>query len=279
MGPEAEQLSQILESTFGRAFLAHLTGLDPNDFLMCGMDPREIATRAKSFNRDQLKASPFEIFAEFIRDYPWGLPHAWIRLATELEEAKHQLEAVLLDLSLELSELGFTAEFDHTNQFAVKADAYSEQTSFDNRWNSNAGAWWTHPNSLLSFQGRSADLGSFAFDDALILPTSMTRFSISEKPRIYEIHSERDWTSLVETHATEARVLHLDNWRFSMDKGIDAIWIPDWREVSENYDGVYLAPAAYLGVSYRFMSLPDGRVTFLSGWSPGSTFWLPRNSD
>ena len=279
MSAATKRLEQILESTFGLAFLAHLTGGEPFEILTGSRNFSEISNRARVFKHDTNDSSILEKFAEFIRDYPFGLAHEWIRLGKELTEARQDLAKVLTEIADELLGFGFVAGFDASKQYSVQSDAYSQakNSDFQTLWKPNADAWWTHPNTLPSFQANSEHLSGFAFDDAVIQPTSMVKLEVPILAKVYEIHNAEDWMSLVERFETEAKILHLDNWRFSEDPVLESVWIPDWQRVADEFDGVYLSPAAYLGVSYSFIELEDGRATFLSGWSPGATFWFPRS--
>jgi hypothetical protein len=279
MSADTKRLEQIIESTFGPSFLAHLTGIEPFEILTGTLSASEISSRAKNFKLDRHESSIFAAFAEFIRDYPFGLAHDWIRLGKELHEARQDLARVLSEITDELLGLGFVAKFDASKQYAVQSDSYSHANNSDfvPLWKPNLDAWWSHPNTLPSFQANSEHLSGFAFDDAIIQPTSMAKLEVPTAAKIYEIHDARDWLSLVDRFATQVKVLHLDNWRFSEDPVLESVWIPDWQRVADEFDGVYLTPAAYLGVSYTFIEMEDGRATFLSGWSPGATFWLPRS--
>lgn len=277
MSRDAAKLEQILSSTFGLAFLAHILGLQPHPILIGAVSAGDISRRAQEFRVSNLTKPLFDIFAEFIRDYPFGLAHDWIRLSEELRSAKHELELVLSQVAPELLNLGFTSGFEGSNQFAVKSDAYSHTEKYETIWKSNAGAWWTHPNTLPTFQASSGDLKHFAIDDAMISPTAMTKLAVVVSSPVFEIQGAQDWLELVGKFPLEAEVLHLENWLFSCDSPRASIWIPDWRNVAKTYGAVYLSPAAYLGASYSFLELPDGRMTFLSGWSPGTTFWLPQD--
>jgi hypothetical protein len=275
MSSNVEKLDQILDSTFGLAFLAHLLDLQPHPILIGAVSAGDISSRAEKFLLSDLQRPLFVIFADFLREYPFGFTHDWIRLAEELRSAKIELESVLAKIAQELISCGFISGFEGGNQFAVQSDAYSQTENYDTRWKPTAGSWWTHPNTLPTFQAVSGDLKNFAIDDAMVSPTSMTKFSVVASSQVFEIDSVQQWLKLVEGFPLEVDVLHLENWLFSNDVPRTSIWIPDWRKVAKMYSGVYLSPAAYLGASYTFLDLPDGRVTFLSGWSPGATFWLP----
>jgi hypothetical protein len=280
MKPKVGQLEQVLEATFGRAFLAHLLGLQPFEILVGTQNVAEISRRARNFKSDSLGTPIFEVFAKFIRDYPFGLPHDWIRLSEELRQLKQDLANVLSEITQELLQLDFVAGFDHAKQFVVAADRFSQSNGakFETQWKSNADAWWTHPNTLISFQARSQNLSDFAIDDSVIQPTAMAKFPLVNQPRVYEIQDANDWLWLVERYPTESKIHHLDNWHFSQDLEPQSVWMPDWHRVALHFEAVYLSPVAYLGISYQFLKLPDGRVTFLSGWSPGATFWLPQTN-
>ena len=281
MGAEAKRLEQILESTFGLAFLARLTGIEPFEILTGSRNVSEISGRAIDFKRNTHESSIFDAFAEFIRDYPFGLAHDWIRLGKELTDARQDLARVLTEITDELLRLGFVAGFNPSKQYRVQSDAYSQakNSDFETLWKPNADAWWTHPNTLPSFQAGSENLSDFAIDDAMIQPTSMVKLAVPHLAKVYEVHKANDWLSLVERYPAETEILHLDNWHFSKDPGLESVCIPDWRGVAADYEGVYLSPAAYLGVSYSFLELGDGRATFLSGWSPSATFWLPQHHE
>lgn len=279
MSRAVDKLAQILESTFGLAFLAQLLGQTAWESINQLESQSSISIKARAFNMSELEQPLFDIYSDFIREYPFGYTHDWIRLAAELKESKCDLAQVLNEIRSQLLVREFASSFDHTKQFAVFSDAYfkGENFRFETIWKSNTDAWWTHPNTVPSFQGNSPALAEFAFDDALISPTSMMKVSMEVAPKVYELHSAVDWVSLVQQFPAEASVLHLDQWQFSFEKPVESVWIPDWRRVAERYDGVYLSPSAYLGASYNLLSLSDGRVTFLSGWSPGATYWLPKS--
>lgn len=277
MSLEIKRLDQILESTFGQAFIAHVMRLNAWEIISGQMEVEEIAHRATTFDGKNIGGQIFALYSDFIREYAFGYTHDWTQLSAQLDEAKFALAGVLSKISPELLELGFASGFDRTKQFVVVSDEHSESDhlKFEPRWKSNAGAWWTHPNTQPSFQGNSTDLGNFAFDDAIVYPAELSKIAALGAPNVYQIQGEEDWLSLVSRFPVQASVKHLENWTTSTSKFDGPIWIPDWRRVAESYQGVYLSPAGYLGVSYSRLTLNDDRVTFLSGWSPGSTFWLP----
>ena len=281
MSLEIKRLQQILESAFGRAFLAHILGLNAWEIISGQTSVSEISARAKNFDVPTMRGKLFSSYADFIREYPFGYTHDWTQLTAQLDEAKSDLAQVLTRIAPELLALGFAAVFDKTKQYAVLSDkcSPSDQAEFQTIWKSNAGAWWTHPNTLPSFQGHAADLDNFAIDDAMIYPTQMAQLVLNGAPDVFEIHSALEWVSLVLRFPDRVKVEHLENWTTSVPWREGQIWIPNWREVAGSYQGVYLSPAAYLGISYSPLKLPDGRVTFLSGWSPGATFWFPESEN
>jgi hypothetical protein len=276
MKPEVEKLSQILDSPFGLGFLAHLLGLDANPLLAGTVNAGEISRRAERFSLLDLKRPLFETFADFIIDYPMGMHRDWIFLSRELFNAKEALSSVLARVAPVLVELGFVSAFDEKMQYAVGLQASYLDVTKQTKWQSNGNAWWTTPNTLPTLQGRSSKPTDFAIDDAMMKPKCLTHVSFAVKPKVLEIETAQDWLVLVDAFPIEAKVLYLENWAVDSDSDRNWVWIPNWRQVSEDYSAVYLSPAAYLGVSYRFLHSPDGRETFLSGWSPGATYWLPR---
>lgn len=276
MSCDLKRLGQILDSTFGLGFLAHLVGLTAWEIIAGQQPASSISKKAKSFIARDLKQPLIEIFAEFIREYPFGYTHDWTQLADELTAAKAELELVLFEVSRELTDIGFEAVFDHKKQFVVTPEISSSRDIDQITWKANADAWWTHPNTVPSFQGWSTAVKKFAFDDAVVLPNEMKNLTVDESQTIFCIGSAQDWQWLTNKYSVEVEVLHLDQWRIPSESRVEAVWVPDWVRVAKDFDGVYLSPAAYLSSSYSFRQLPDGRVTILSGWSPGATYWLPK---
>lgn len=278
MNSEVAKLEQLLDSTFGLAFLTHLLGLDAHQMQVGEVSPGEIAWRAESFSPLSLERPLFEVFAEFIRDFPMGMQRDWILLAAELVNAKQALSTLLTRISPELLELGFAACFDESMQFAVDVQERSLDVLRETNWKSSRDAWWTTPNTLVTFQGRSSEVKQFAFDDAMMMPRSMTHVSFAVKPKVLEIATVQDWLRLVDKFPIEAKVLYLENWKLDSELTPDWVWIPDWSRIAREYAGVYLSAAAYLGASYRLLTSPYGRASLLSGWSPGATYWLPQGN-
>lgn len=149
-----------------------------------------------------------------------------------------------------------------------------------------SGSWWSTPHTYGEAQGdwarppsstrRIGDLGavslmlvedSFGDGEALL-----QRLTMSPHPRVFEIHSIEDWAALVARYPRDARWARRGAWWGST--GLDEKWfIPDYREVAQDFDGIHVSVQGYLAVAGEVVEVPGG-ATVLAGWSPDETFWL-----
>jgi len=94
--------------------------------------------------------------------------------------------------------------------------------------------------------------------------------------RVLDVAGPADWVALVERFplVVTATRRH-DWWRVT---GRDGAWaIPDWSAVAEEIDAVHLTVDGYLATAGRGLAVrtPEGPAgTVLSGWDPGTTWWL-----
>jgi hypothetical protein len=88
-----------------------------------------------------------------------------------------------------------------------------------------------------------------AWDGLESPPFSVWHVSVQPGARVYEVHGKEDWERLVERYPAEA----------------DGTWVPDWQTVVDDFDGVHLSMAGFLGASY---------VTSCRHWGTEATVWL-----
>ena len=101
------------------------------------------------------------------------------------------------------------------------------------------------------------------------------KVAIPTDAKIYEVHSPKDWTHLVERFPRLRTNPDTTNWlRWT---GSSGPWlVPDWKAVVEHFDGVHVSIGAHLSTAYTAWPIGD-HFTILSGWHPDSTFWIGRS--
>ena len=156
----------------------------------------------------------------------------------------------------------------------------------ESRWRKpTGGEWWSTPPATAP--STSADewnrdrpaLLDFK-EDMVIYPALQTaQVNIAPNVRVFEIAEASDWLELCQRFPLEATRQRNITWAEAFDKH-DRWIIPDWSQVSNNYDAVHLSPFGYLLLSGGVLRLPgdiagqDDAATVLAGWSPGETIWL-----
>ncbi len=123
--------------------------------------------------------------------------------------------------------------------------------------------------------GRAAGVGlvlveecSGDFEEALVWSVE-----VDSAARVYEIESSAAWVELVLAHPLDVSRSKRGDW--ARTTGRDGAWaMPDWRSVSQEWDGVHLTVAGYLSAATRALALGDGRATVMAGFSPDETYWL-----
>ena len=122
---------------------------------------------------------------------------------------------------------------------------------------------------------------------------SRWRLPVVAAARVFEVHRPADWTRLVTEHP-RASALDDAHWelpginqrvgdltsllgvpgqraaRTSMRRHL----VPDWRAVSERYDGVHLSWAGFITSEGCITDLDGGDVTMLRYWFSERTHWL-----
>jgi hypothetical protein len=108
------------------------------------------------------------------------------------------------------------------------------------------------------------ELGWTAADAVAVAPTGAVR--------VAEIGSSADWAGLVAAYPLDVTRSRRHDWYRAT--GLDARWfIPDFRQVAEDVDGVHVSVRGYLEAAGRAFPVADG-FTVLAGWNPDQTYWL-----
>lgn len=94
----------------------------------------------------------------------------------------------------------------------------------------------------------------------------------STNANIYEVRGTNDWVALVERFPRDLAVAFNRDW--SRWTGQAGPWLlPDWKAISENYDGVHISIAGFIAAAYQALPVRDG-FTILTGWRLDETLWL-----
>ena len=95
---------------------------------------------------------------------------------------------------------------------------------------------------------------------------------IGSGARICEVREPADWTRLVEIAPVDVTMSRLADWR-SWTGHEGPFYLPDWRVVAEEYDGVHVSVGGYLATRSVGVPVRDG-YSVLAGWDPDATLWL-----
>ena len=137
-------------------------------------------------------------------------------------------------------------------------------------------AWWSVPNWFALQSARALD----GLPASLCLVEECTGdfeqawvwgVEVDPHARVREITAAADWVALVAEYPV---VLDgHDDWRKAT--GRTGGWtVPDWRAVSEDWDGVHLTVSGYLAAASQVLDLGNGTATMIAGFNPDHTFWL-----
>jgi len=138
------------------------------------------------------------------------------------------------------------------------------------------GSWWSHPwpgaFSTTRHLGRLGSLLLAGYEDgfgdteAVIWP-----LAVADGARVWEIDTPAAWQDLVSAYPRPATATYRHTWAWT---GWDGEWLtPDWPAVANDWDGVHLTVAGYLGAAGRALPVASAR-TMLAGWNPDETYWL-----
>jgi hypothetical protein len=272
-------INDILNSTFGRAFLSHLLGIEASSAVRSfagsslGFDAGDPSS-AISLNLGQIA----EKFTHFIREYPFGEQRNWRNLL--IDDHVSKLESAAEHFVPALSALGFSQPHEPHRQ-----NMFSSVANSSPYWNESfltqsfkRSTWWATPKAPWTFQYLHFASSRWAMDD------SISELELGEVEPIVQtfcenikhIMSAEDWMELVSAFPKNF-TSRPDSLPYLLAGGAEGnLVLPDWAKVARAYDGVYLSPAGYLATSYTRLPLGQKNFTALTGWSPGATYILRR---
>jgi hypothetical protein len=141
-----------------------------------------------------------------------------------------------------------------------------------------SGRWWSTPTpvDLVTSTRSLSELGALKLalvEDGFVWEHAIVSRVVPERGvRIYEITSPEAWAELVDSYPLDVGLSRRHDWLRAT--GVESRWfIPDWVEVSADFDGVHLSGHGYLCTAGRALAVRDGH-TVLAGWSPDETHWL-----
>lgn len=97
-------------------------------------------------------------------------------------------------------------------------------------------------------------------------------------PKVFEVDGPAAWVELVRRFPLDVTSARRHDW-FEV-AGLDVPWfIPDWRQVADEYDAVHVSLGGYLAAATRALPLgsagpKSGAHTMLAGWDPDQTYWF-----
>lgn len=134
-----------------------------------------------------------------------------------------------------------------------------------------SGNWWSLPYDLLTTRGDVIDAldlveDSLGWEVATVIP-------VRGAGRVLEIRSPDDWADLCRRYPIEVTASRRHDW-FRVT-GRDGRWvIPDWQQVSADWDVVHLSTAAYLRSATMLIPVDAEFASVIGGWSPDAAVWL-----
>ncbi|MDP9937237.1 hypothetical protein J2T11_003608 [Paenarthrobacter nicotinovorans] len=283
---------QIWRGRTGRAFLASLIGCEPHLFRFAlQTDDTETPTLANQLqtaaqewlkNCDQLPdLKIFEHASQFVNSYAHGLESEWRAFDSFLLEAELHLRAVARELEARAglrwwaepaaleAQIAFVPAGGLPEPGAALSYAISDREA--------VGTWWVSPAGFL-VTTRGPVFGFTAVLDAAVDDhwrrtdeDSVWSIDVQGPVRVFEVHGAEDWAQFVRTYPSTPGDFTSFDWGSSQD---GKLVLPDWRAVSQDWDGVHVSFAGYLGASYQPIALDRGHYTLLAGWHPDATVWL-----
>ena len=134
-----------------------------------------------------------------------------------------------------------------------------------------SGTWWSFPQGVICSVGSMP--GGLTLVEDYCGWEDATAVPVRGVGRTFVITTAEEWVSLCRDYPLDVTSSRRHDWyRVS---GRDGCWvIPDWQQVSRDWDAVHLTVAGYLSSATRALALDDERSTVLAGWGPDSTIWL-----
>lgn len=143
------------------------------------------------------------------------------------------------------------------------------------------GIWWTQPPMRFT---RAQIPEAFDLIEDSDAPEEVSAYPVRGHGRVLEICGPEDWVALCREHPFEVTESRRADW--GAVTGRQGRWfLPDWRSVARDWDGVHLTVAGYLSTATRALMLDDpptgaltddggGRACLMAGFDPDATLWL-----
>jgi hypothetical protein len=140
------------------------------------------------------------------------------------------------------------------------------------------GEWWSKPPSALVSSTRGISglgpVGLWLVEDSLGWTTAdVHRIRPSDRLRRYEITGADAWLRLCRSYPLDVTATRRHDWYRTTGRA--GRWvIPDWSQVSRDYDAVHLTAAGYLSAAGVPIPIDDEFSSVIAGWNPDQTYWL-----
>ena len=141
-----------------------------------------------------------------------------------------------------------------------------------------SGYWWSTP-TFADLVTTTRRLGRLPAVQLELVEDSMgwerarvASIEIRTGVRVFEIAAASDWSELVSRYPLDVDRSRRHDW-YRATGGLGPWQIPDWVEVSRDYDAVHLSVAGYLAAAGRVLRTEAG-WTVLAGFDPDLTYWL-----
>ncbi|CAM3756973.1 hypothetical protein MIFL109517_07510 [Micrococcus flavus] len=143
------------------------------------------------------------------------------------------------------------------------------------------GIWWTQPPMRFT---RAQIPEAFDLIEDSDAPEEVSAYPVRGHGRVLEIRGPEDWVALCREHPFEVTESRRADW--GAVTGRQGRWfLPDWRSVARDWDGLHLTVAGYLSTATRALMLDDpstgaltddggGRACLMAGFDPDATLWL-----
>lgn len=141
-----------------------------------------------------------------------------------------------------------------------------------------SGEWWSKPAVALTTSTRALlQLGpimlSLIEDRFGWKEADAERLHGQDPTRICEITGADAWADLCRTYPLEVTATRRHDWYRAT--GRSGRWvIPDWSQVSRDFDAVHLPTFAYLSSAGVLIQVDGEAASMIAGWNPDETYWL-----
>jgi hypothetical protein len=141
-----------------------------------------------------------------------------------------------------------------------------------------SGEWWSKPpwaliTSTRALQGLGP-VGLWLVEDGFGWKQADThRVDYDGTPRVWEITGAESWAELCRSYSLDVTATRRHDW--FRTTGRNGRWvIPDWKQVSREFDAVHLSVSAYLSSAGRSIHVDGNAASVTAGWNPDENYWL-----